>query len=130
MRAWIFSDLHFDANRAYPFRLPDPRPTHVVVIIAGDLREGLATSVRCTPAEKILTEIAYSALDSFGTTAIRSLFADADTLGRLVTNGQLTGALTGDAVETALSEIIVQHAGDLASAAQANDNRPCEARAP
>jgi predicted phosphodiesterase len=46
MRAWIFSDLHLDVNRAYPFRLPEPRPAHDVVIIAGDVREGMASSVR------------------------------------------------------------------------------------
>jgi predicted phosphodiesterase len=46
MRAWIFSDLHLDVNEREPFALPDPRPAHDVVIIAGDICEGIANGVR------------------------------------------------------------------------------------
>lgn len=46
MRLWIFSDLHLDVNSASPFALPDPRPAHDVVVIAGDLMEGISNGVR------------------------------------------------------------------------------------
>lgn len=46
MRAWIFSDLHLDVNRAQPYRLPDPAPAHDVVIIAGDVCEGAVRTVK------------------------------------------------------------------------------------
>jgi Icc-related predicted phosphoesterase len=43
MRAWIFSDLHVDVC---PYRFPDPRPDHDVVIIAGDIGERVARSIK------------------------------------------------------------------------------------
>lgn len=46
MRLWIFSDLHLDVNARFPFALPQPFPEHDVVIIAGDLCEGMARGVR------------------------------------------------------------------------------------
>jgi predicted phosphodiesterase len=49
MRLWIFSDLHIDVchnDARYDFRLPEDRPEHDVVVIAGDIREGMAKSVR------------------------------------------------------------------------------------
>ncbi len=47
MRIWLLSDLHIDvAHNEYPFRTPDPRPEHDVVVIAGDLRENMVKSVR------------------------------------------------------------------------------------
>jgi predicted phosphodiesterase len=46
MRAWIFSDLHVDANARSPWRLPDPRPKHDVVIIAGDICQGIGRGVQ------------------------------------------------------------------------------------
>lgn len=44
-RLWVFSDLHVDINRAYPLDLREPRPAHDVVVIAGDIGEGLADGV-------------------------------------------------------------------------------------
>lgn len=45
MLAWIFSDLHVDANEQFPWALPYPRPDHDVVIIAGDICAGLTRGV-------------------------------------------------------------------------------------
>lgn len=45
LRLWVLSDLHVDINRAFPLALPDPRPAHDVVVIAGDIGEGLAEGV-------------------------------------------------------------------------------------
>lgn len=45
MLAWIFSDLHLDINAHSSWMLPSPRPEHDVVIIAGDICEGLARGV-------------------------------------------------------------------------------------
>lgn len=53
MRAWIFSDLHVDANAATPWVLPDPRPDHDVVVIAGDIRRGLRRGVDWIAAHKL-----------------------------------------------------------------------------
>ena len=44
MRAWIFSDLHIDVD--VPWALPEPWPAHDVVIIAGDICQGLGRGVR------------------------------------------------------------------------------------
>ncbi len=46
MRLWVFSDLHLDVNASFPFGLPNPFPDHDVVVIAGDLCEGMAEGVR------------------------------------------------------------------------------------
>ncbi|CAN1724882.1 protein of unknown function [Hyphomicrobium sp. 1Nfss2.1] len=46
MRAWIFSDLHIDVNARTPWEIPEPRPEHDVVIIAGDICQGLGRGVR------------------------------------------------------------------------------------
>lgn len=46
MRAWVFSDLHLDANRSTPFILPQRWPDHDVVLIAGDICQGLMRGVR------------------------------------------------------------------------------------
>ena len=51
MKLWLFSDLHLDVNRAYPFSLPDPRPAHDIVVIAGDLCETIAAGVDWIAAE-------------------------------------------------------------------------------
>lgn len=45
MRAWIFSDLHVDVNKSKLWHLPRPAPDHDVVIIAGDICEGLCNGV-------------------------------------------------------------------------------------
>jgi predicted phosphodiesterase len=45
MRLWIMSDLHLDVNAAYPFSLPQPKPAHDAVILAGDLCEGIDRGV-------------------------------------------------------------------------------------
>lgn len=85
-------------------------------------------------AGQMRTIIAYSALDQgyepFGTTALQSLFADADVLGGIQSAGQFTGFLTPDPAVpgsksltvgmssvAALAEIAVQFAGDQAAAA-------------
>ncbi|WP_158816032.1 calcium-binding protein [Methylocapsa sp. S129] len=73
-----------------------------------------------------LTEIAYTALgmvspgasDPFGTTALSSLFTDADTLGKLQSGNQLVGLLAGDDVLNSFAEILYQYAGDQAASAQ------------
>jgi predicted phosphodiesterase len=46
MRLWIMSDVHLEVNRRRPFVLPDPRPPHEAVIIAGDIMAGMADAVR------------------------------------------------------------------------------------
>jgi hypothetical protein len=49
MKLWIYSDLHIDVchnDARYAFRLPEERPEHDAVIIAGDIREKAAKSVR------------------------------------------------------------------------------------
>jgi predicted phosphodiesterase len=45
VRLWVLSDLHLDVNARHPFALPDPRPPHDVVVIAGDLCEGIDRGV-------------------------------------------------------------------------------------
>jgi Icc-related predicted phosphoesterase len=46
MKLWVLSDLHLDVNRRFPFALPHPHPHHDVVVVAGDLCQGLAEGVR------------------------------------------------------------------------------------
>jgi predicted phosphodiesterase len=46
MRLWVLSDLHVDVNRRHPLVLPDPRPEHDVVVIAGDICHGLTAGMR------------------------------------------------------------------------------------
>ena len=46
MKLWILSDLHIDVNRRFPFELPQPRPAHDIVVVAGDICQGLAEGVR------------------------------------------------------------------------------------
>ena len=46
MKLWILSDLHIDVNHQHPLQLPDPRPAHDVVIIAGDICQGMVEGVR------------------------------------------------------------------------------------
>lgn len=71
-----------------------------------------------SPSSQMLSAIAYSALDSggmpFGDTGIQALFADADTLGHIVSSSGFSDAMSGNNVAKALAEILVQHAGDLA----------------
>lgn len=45
MHAWIFSDLHVDVNARTPWVIPEPRPEHDVIIIAGDICQGLQRGV-------------------------------------------------------------------------------------
>jgi len=56
MKLWILSDLHIDVNRRFPFALPTPRPVHDIVIIAGDICQGLAAGVRFIAGEKLNTK--------------------------------------------------------------------------
>jgi len=53
MKLWILSDLHIDVNRRFPFELPQPRPTHDIVIIAGDICQGLAEGVRFIASQRL-----------------------------------------------------------------------------
>jgi predicted phosphodiesterase len=43
MRFWVFSDLHIDVG---PYELPEPRPAHDAVLIAGDICAGMVRGVR------------------------------------------------------------------------------------
>jgi hypothetical protein len=87
---------------------------------------GLAkgSSGAASPSGQMLSEIAYSALDSgtmpFGNTGIQSLFADADTLGEIVSGSGFSGTMEGKNVLTGLTEILVQQAGDLAASDNTN----------
>jgi len=45
MKLWILSDLHLDVNRRFPLALPDPRPRHDAVVIAGDICQSIAEGV-------------------------------------------------------------------------------------
>ncbi|NJO22133.1 MAG: metallophosphoesterase [Sphingomonadales bacterium] len=55
MKLWVLSDLHIDVNRRAPFDLPNPRPAHDVVIIAGDICQGLAEGVRFITSQSLET---------------------------------------------------------------------------
>ena len=56
MRLWIFSDLHLDVNASFAFALPQPCPEHDVVVIAGDICEGMARGVRWIAASGLNTK--------------------------------------------------------------------------
>jgi predicted phosphodiesterase len=51
MKLWILSDLHLDVNRRRPLQLPDPRPAHDAVVIAGDLCQGIGEGLRFVAGE-------------------------------------------------------------------------------
>jgi predicted phosphodiesterase len=53
MKLWILSDLHIDVNRRFPFELPTPHPDHDVVVVAGDICQGLAEGVRFIVSQKL-----------------------------------------------------------------------------
>lgn len=53
LRLWVMSDLHIDINRTFPFAMPDPRPAHDAVVIAGDIGEGLADGVEWIAAQRL-----------------------------------------------------------------------------
>jgi predicted phosphodiesterase len=46
MNLWVLSDLHLDVNRRYPLALPQPRPAHDAVVIAGDICQGIGNGLR------------------------------------------------------------------------------------
>lgn len=52
-KLWVLSDLHVDVNRRYPLALPDPRPDHDVVVIAGDICHGLDDAIWFIAGEKL-----------------------------------------------------------------------------
>lgn len=56
MKLWILSDLHIDVNRRFPFELRQPRPAHDIVIIAGDICQGLAEGVRFIASQRLNTK--------------------------------------------------------------------------
>jgi predicted phosphodiesterase len=46
MKIWTFSDPHIDVgHNRRPFKLPDPKPEADVLVVAGDIREGLCKSL-------------------------------------------------------------------------------------
>jgi hypothetical protein len=51
MKLWALSDLHLDVNRRFPLELPDPRPPHDAVVIAGDVCQGIDEGVRFIAGE-------------------------------------------------------------------------------
>lgn len=51
MKLWILSDLHVDVNRRRPLALPDPRPAHDAVVIAGDVCQGIGEGLRFIAGE-------------------------------------------------------------------------------
>jgi predicted phosphodiesterase len=51
MKLWVLSDLHVDVNRRRPLALPDPRPAHDAVVIAGDLCQGIGEGLRFIAGE-------------------------------------------------------------------------------
>ncbi len=53
MKLWVLSDLHVDVNRRYPLVLPNPRPAHDAVVIAGDICHGLDEAIRFIAGEKL-----------------------------------------------------------------------------
>lgn len=53
MKLWILSDLHIDVNRRFPFTFPSPPPPHDVLIVAGDICQGLAEGVRFIVGHKL-----------------------------------------------------------------------------
>ncbi len=73
-----------------------------------------------SPGAKLSQAIAYSALEEggrpFGDQAIKAMFNDADDLGRLYAANVGNSMLANAGVRRALSEILVQYAGDLAKA--------------
>lgn len=53
LRLWVMSDLHLDINWKFPFAMPEPRPAHDAVVIAGDIGEGLAAGVGWIAAQRL-----------------------------------------------------------------------------
>lgn len=51
MNLWVLSDLHLDVNRRRPLELPDPRPAHDAVVMAGDLCQGIGEGLRFIAGE-------------------------------------------------------------------------------
>jgi hypothetical protein len=75
------------------------------------------------PSTQMMDAIAYSAASGgspYGTKAIHSLYADADTLGYLVAKSQLPAIASATSALNDLAEIIVQYAGDVAWTAGQN----------
>jgi predicted phosphodiesterase len=63
MKIWAFSDPHVDVgHNRVPFHLPDPKPEADVLLIAGDVREGLRKSITwldtCTGWKKPIIYVA------------------------------------------------------------------------
>lgn len=57
-RAWVFSDLHLDANRQ-PFSLPKVRPECDMVICAGDICEGADRAIDWLADQKFGVPVVY-----------------------------------------------------------------------
>jgi predicted phosphodiesterase len=56
MKLWVLSDLHMDVNRRHPLALPNPRPTHDAVIIAGDICHGIDEGIWFIAGEGLNTK--------------------------------------------------------------------------
>jgi Icc-related predicted phosphoesterase len=56
MKLWVLSDLHVDVNRRYPLALPDPRPEHDAVVIAGDICHGIDEGIWFIAGEGLNTK--------------------------------------------------------------------------
>lgn len=56
MKLWVLSDLHIDVNHRAPLELPRPSPAHDVVVVAGDICQGMAEGVRFIVREELNTK--------------------------------------------------------------------------
>ena len=62
MKLWILSDLHLDVNWRHHLVLPEPRPEHEAVVIAGDICQGIEDALRfIVAAELNATPVIYVA---------------------------------------------------------------------
>jgi Icc-related predicted phosphoesterase len=53
VKLWVLSDLHVDVNRRHPLALPDPRPDHDAVVIAGDICHGIGGAISLIAGERL-----------------------------------------------------------------------------
>lgn len=62
LRIWLLSDLHIDyLTDRQPFRFPDSRPEHDVVVIAGDLRHDMVKGVKWIANSNFTKPVIYLA---------------------------------------------------------------------
>jgi predicted phosphodiesterase len=53
MKLWILSDLHIDVNHRFPLQLPQPRPAHDAVVIAGDICQSIMEGILFIAGEQL-----------------------------------------------------------------------------